>query len=406
MNSTFLTTKPGTFNSILTMSETFFEVFTHPKHYDNWDKQIAYAARREGVSEETRANWIRALIFLKEELGKGFLKSAPRNHPIGLKVANKAPWQVADLIDFARTLEALKATTSSYPKLLGKLRPVDECREEGIPFVDIARAYGQVGCDITFLQEKPPGRMPDIEVLNPSNQDKFYIEVSHLRNSDDNLRISENYRALFNALELTWPGLPYFCRQLDYIAPSEMTGVLDKIADLKQTALRQEKLVYHSDEKIEVTIAHPAANQALQDWCKAKGVEASGLFGLPHDTDIISRMVRNKKIIDKASQIPAGHAGIIYFPVDPHYFLTNDLSRAVIAFERQINAFPNLLGVVLYASLIDPGEETATLVQGHFYGKKMMNEAVMRHMFFIFNHKFESTLLKEDTVSKIYEAFR
>ncbi len=388
------------------MSETFFEVFTHPKHHDNWDKQIAYATRREGVFEETRVQWIRALTFLKKELGKGFLKSAPRNHPIGLKVANKAPWQVADLINFARTLEALKATTSSYPKLLGKLRPVDECREEGIPFVDIARAYRQLGCDITFLEEKPRQRMPDIEVLNPSNQDTFYIEVSHLRDSDDNLRTSDNYHALFNALELTWPALPYFCRQLDYIAPSEMAGVLDKIADLKQTALRQEKFVLYCDEKIEVAFAHRAANQALQDWCRAKGVEASGLIGLPHDTDIISRMVKNKKIIDKASQIPAGHAGLIYFPVDPIYFLTNDLSRAVIAFERQINAFPNLLGVVLYASLIDPGEETATLVQGHFYGEKMMNEAVMRHMFFIFNHKFESTLLKEDTVSKIYEAFQ
>lgn len=385
------------------MSEPFHKVFKQHTDHDKWEKQIEFASL-DDISEELRTDWIKSLTFLQEELGNGFLKSSNMNHPIHQKISNKATWQIQDLIDFSNTLQKLKVSDTNYLKLKEKLHSKKKCTQEGIPFVDIAHSYIQIGFNIRFLEEQKGKKSPDIEVLNPLNNDKLFIEVSKLSDSNERKSIEDNYRALFNKFHFQPPHFSFSCKQLEYITENEMPGVLNKIQEIKEKVKEEKSLIIYKDNKVDLAITHPSKQKELEEWCKINGDRRTDLSGLPLNFEESNRIVKNKKIVDKARQLPKEYPGLIYMPVNPLYLWVTSLDEAISIFEEQINLFPNLLGIVLYSYMCHTVEEERVVDNMHFYGRKMMNEDTSRDLFFVFNHKFKSSI-KVDTLKKVYESF-
>ncbi len=244
----------------MTDIEAYQKAFKNPEYLFKWAKQIEYISLTEDITDLLKAEIIGSYSFLRNELGNGFLKTNKvyrrfKHHPIHSMLSNKAPWQMKDLVRFTQNLKQIKANEiSNYPYLLKKLKPSISCRNEGIPFTDIAASFIASGFEVCFLEERKNTKTPDIKVLNNETQEHFFIEVSKLHDSGERIDFSNNYHKLFFKLHDTPPNLPCSCIQLEFISDSEMERIYTTLDSLKEMALKNDELITYIDKFIDIAI--------------------------------------------------------------------------------------------------------------------------------------------------------
>ena len=382
--------------------QLFFDVFKSPDDHLNWDKHIKFAGSWTECEEDKRRKWVKALEFLKQEFGKGFLKSSHRNHPLNRRITEKAQWRTTEIITIAETLNHLKNSNGNYLKLLEKIKPFDSCEAEGIPFLEIVQMYLKVGMQVYFPEEIKTKVTPDIRITCPISQDSFYIEVSKLDDDIKRNSIRKNYRQLENVFEFEGIQLPYSCAQLRYITEKEMDEVINKIKAARQAALNGHEIVFYIDDKIRLAIAHPAKYDQLINWIETNDFR-KGLHGAPLNFDDTYRLANNK-LLKEARQIPDTASGLVYILCNPLYFWQINEMSAFKEFEQKLKRLPNILGLVVYAQVIDDSEPFTQIDDGNIQSIKKINEVVSRYLFFVRNKNYKG-LLSETTIQKIYRSF-
>jgi hypothetical protein len=387
------------------MSNLFFQVYKHPSDHLKWEKHIEFARTTTDVSEDKRQQWINSLEFLRDELGKGFLKSCGRDHPFYQKVSNKAPWQISELIRLADTLKILKQGNTNYTKLKKKLHASAKYKQEGTHFIDIASDFTRCDFKVSFLDEVAGRKSPDIELYNPDNHDKVFIEVSRLNTSEERDILSANYHILIEELLNREPFVAFSGVQLKVITKEEMPGVISTIQALKIKAVIDNQFEFHEDTWLSLAVVPYSKVKELEEWCTINNREAN-IRGMPLDFNEAKRIIRNKKIKEKAKQLPKEHMGLIYIPVDPMYFMARIayLDEDIESLEEEMAQIPNLIGVVLYAHIIDPVPEEKYLGNKHLFSRKMLNDALLRNLLFVYNHSSQMTI-KQESLDKIYNSF-
>lgn len=386
------------------MSNPFSQVFKHRSYHNMWDKQIKYAELRTDIPEEIRKEWVFALKFLCEEFGKGFLKSCKSGHPIQNRINNKALWQINELIEFVKILKKFKSLNCNYFVLKDKLLPFEKCIQEGIPFIDIAKSFLDLGFELQFIEEIQGQKNADILINNDISNDKIYIEVSKLENSKEQSIIHMNSYKIFEVLH-SCPFVLYYCKQLKIIPIEDLNRVVSDIFKIKNKAYNNNDLLFYNNEYIELIVAHDSKKEEIERYCNENNSKLSDFIGLPLNFKEVYRIVKTRRIEKEAKQIPKNDTGLIYIPINPLFFMATDLNEAIDILEPQMTPFKNLFGVVIYSKIMETVEYSEQLYNGHFYSRKMINDNIARDLFFIRNKEYYQNV-SDITIKKIYESFQ
>ena len=386
------------------MSNKFFEIFKQPSDHDKWERHIDYISSLIGIEDNLKEKLISSINFLEQELGKKFLKTINYNHPIKQKISNKADWQCHDIIQFVDTLQELKKNDSNYPKLIKKILGYKNATTEGIPFVEIAGNYLKEGCHVYFIEEIQGNRTPDIEIINPENYERFFVEVSTVENSDVSKLITDNYNFLFEMFHLSAPFCYFTGKQKNIISKDDYPVIQKIIFDSKKNVEESLQPVTYCDERIYFTIVPDNKPELLYEICEQNGTEINEISGLPQNYDETYRII-NKIESKKAEQIPIGGNGILYFPTNPLYFLATDIDEAIIRFQDCISSFTNLIGIVLYSKVLDNKDEVFIESKKNILSRKITKGVLCRELLFVYNNHCNLKISTE-TLQKIYDSFK
>ncbi len=378
-------------------------IFHNERDYYKWSKQREFIAHMEGIDHDTRNKAINALMFLEHELGVHFLKIYSINHPIRFMISNKTGYQIKQLIEFVETMQILKATDSNYKKLIKKFLSEKMSKTEGMPFVEIARIYLKENLKISFIDEdaKNGNKTPDIEVINPENEDVFYIEITKLNYSDMQNLIRENYNFFHNEFNYIHPLFSFYGKQKQIIVKEKYPEIKEIINQIKNKVKDNNQIVYYSDNNFYCLLAPPSQDNNFNEICEKNNIEAIHFDGLPLNFEGNNR-ISNK--ISKAKQIPKNKNGLLYISVSPLYFMTNDLYIAIERLEANIAKHKNLLGIVLFTKIVDSREEVNIKIENHCFTRRTI-ENLCYESLFVYNNNCE-VKLSSNTIAKIYNTLK
>jgi hypothetical protein len=388
----------------MTSKDEFFEVLKHAYDHNRWNKQKELVSAIADIKQNTLNEYISALDFLEKELGKGFLKSSSNNHPIKQMIANKANWQIQELIQLVDTLRKLKLSDSNYLKLIQKILGREKSKSEGIPFIEIARSFLKEDFYVRFPDETNIGKSPDIEILNIETNDRLFIEVSMVNESEERDLISSNYRFLLNQFVFVTPISLFTCKQKQKIPKDNYPRIMQIISDSKMRIVNINEIITYSDEQFEFTLAPFEMIDKLKTICKMNGTQLNYISGLNLKFDETDRLIKNKIKVE-ARQIPLENNGLIYFHVNPTFFITTDFENLIARIQDYIKKFTNILGIVIYTKSLNQKEDFFVEFDRHCFGSKMFEDVLCKQLIFIYNHQCEIKLT-EKTIEKIYSTFK
>lgn len=365
-----------------------------------WSTYIDRARNIGDVDTLLRSKWINAIKHLQKELGYGFLKNAPNDHPLILALHNSTSggkWAIETLIEIAETLSYFKSASDTYSKLHGKLTSARLCRAEGMPFIEVVTIFRNKNYQIELLHEDPQNKNADMSITDRETQDKFYLEVSRINNSSTVEESQTSYDALFRKFPML--DVPYSFHQVTNFNEAEIGDVIQTIFRVRTEAINANGIVFFEDGKIKLAISPAEQRKELEQWCFDNNMRL-GLHGVPLDFNETKR-IANNKIKRKSIQIKANSSGLIFIPVSALYFFVNKIDDAICEIQDGMKKYLNVVGVVLWGScVLDPGENHREIGKEYIYLKRIKYGCLLRHVLFIQNPAYRG-LLKNDTIENI-----
>lgn len=377
-------------------------IFVSENDHFKWSKQREYILFLETIDDETREKAINSLYFLEQELGRNFLKAYSVNHPLRQKVSEKAKWQIEELIGFTDTLKTLKESDSNYDKLLSKLLSHSDVSTEAVTFVEIARMYSKERFKVSFIEEdkgkNTNKKTPDIQIINETNGEVFYIELTTLGKADLQKKISKNYEFFHNEFNYVIPQFSFYGKQKEMIEDEEYTDIKLIIDEAKKRVNQNNQIIYYSDSRFNFLLAPKNETENFNEICKLNNIRPIHFDSLPHDFDETNRI--NSRLI-KAKQIPQEYNGLLYISVTPLYFMSSDMQTAIDRLAANITKYQNLIGIVLYTKIVNAGETVAIPLGKHFFSQKTIENLTYASLF-ISNSNCK-ILVSDETIGKIYK---
>lgn len=94
------------------------KIFNSRKERNRWYNQMDYYLNKPDLDENVKVEVIEALLHLKSEFKKEFLKSSHLHHPLHSKIANKALHSIKWIIWLSQSLKAIKTRSINYQTLI------------------------------------------------------------------------------------------------------------------------------------------------------------------------------------------------------------------------------------------------------------------------------------------------
>ena len=387
-----------------TTTELIFRIFTPHSNYNFWEKHIEFAKLAPEIQDSLKIELIESLEFLKKELSPSFLRGSDDLHPLRPYITDKSKWRIQYLIHFANTLKRLKGFDCNYSILLDKIRSTNSCRDEGIPFVDIAEAFLRNSFEIKFLPIESGMKSSDFKIANPKTKESVFIELTVVNESDLKKQADDCYDILLWKLTFDRINIPHSGKLLKLISQEQIIQTLNEIDEAKTKALTdRENFVFLQNDKLDLIFAHPDKINELKNWCDVNQ-RRMWFDGLTLDFNETKRIMKNEKIKIKAEQLPKNKPGLLFFIVNPLYFWQIDIDETIEQFNSDMEKFPNLLGIVMYSYELNPTKPKQVRFGNHFYGCKMMNEVMCRTLYFVSNNHFNVSMSLK-TREMIYSSF-
>jgi len=378
-------------------------VFKNDNDHLEWHKQREYIIAMDGIDETSRKKLVDAYVVLEHELGKGFLKTSSYDHPIRQMISNRTDWQIQELIKFVETLLILKQSDSGYPRLKKLLLPNVKAKLEGVPFIEIAQEYIKAGFRVSFPNDINSDKSPDLEIINPENNNRFFIEVSAIDESDKRTIRTDNYRFLRSQFYARPLRIDCFCRQKEVIEKDYYSEFEKIISHSKLKVIQLGQTIYYSDKYLEFLIITKDKSDELTEVCKTNNLRRFDVEGMNLNFDETDRLT-NHKIKKEAIQILPEFNGLLYFPCSFLFFLTADMNNTITSLEDYLSKFKNIIGIVFFAKYADGfGEEKFQKTGKHIFSRKV-NKALCSEFLFIYNDSCE-VKISGKTIEKIYKTF-
>jgi hypothetical protein len=160
------------------MDESPPRTFTPGEEYESWDSHIQYWGQATYLSAEERARTKQAFQYLRQELGKSFLRRLfTIQHPFRLLFVNKAEWCRVWVVRFADALITLKEA-DNFKSLLKRIKSImrkenDEL-SEAASVLETAFAFHKAGFKVsidhkvfvTDARGRKRERKPDLKIAD------------------------------------------------------------------------------------------------------------------------------------------------------------------------------------------------------------------------------------------------
>lgn len=396
---------------MLTGSELRFEIFKDPEDYVDWNKYIDYFKREPAFGKEKSEDLVRVYLFLKDELGKEYLKKPFKD---GRDLVNSWLWsrgdRYAELKWLSESLEYFKKVECNYKQLLGKLRSAQRCNTEGVPFIIIGDSLRKAGFDIVFEPETDFSSKPDIKIACKESRVIVYGEVSYQDESVETELKKDTYFRLVSCFNRKGHFTYYSGKIHDFAKSEILEKIGGQILEIKATALENKSLIVVSKGEtqgiIEFVVAHKDKLKELEEHDLTKKHKLNCIEGQGLNIDYTSRIL--SKVKEKIKQHTSDHPLIVYVQMDQLFYMLGLFKPELLItnIKRTLSDFPNAMGVCLFVTL---GEETDTVEEifdNDYLSRKMIFDRNAQFVtLFIGNDKFLGTISK-DTINKFIAAFR
>lgn len=370
----------------------------------SWSQYEEYIRKSPDVPDPLKEKAVASYDFLKAEFGEKFLSTVVRGHPLGLKIFNRAPWQLEDLVQFVECLKRLKSYECNYPELIKKLKSRDKCRAEGIPFVEIAQILHPSDFQIEVEPKVDFNKKPDLRIVAPASNEIFFGEVTVLNESDDRKRKSDDHFILFEIVELTAPYVHFGCRQKGFLNRERVDELAAFVNACKQRVIDANSFEIFENEFITIGFASESNVDELNAWLKESDLDFDQVRGLSLDFDETKRIINNK-LSEKADQIPEGHNGLVFIKVNPLFFRSPGVINSLSQLPKALNQYPRVIGLVIFSFLGFEKQAAFGPFKNAFISVRPVNQHQSRYCLFVFNEKTQ-LLINEDTLSRLVNSFQ
>jgi hypothetical protein len=405
-------------------------VFQEPGDKYDWDKYLEQLEFIE-LSESERKQASEAIQFLRGLFGETFLKKCFHNrHPFYYEFANSVPMARLRVIRFADSLQALENATG-FDGIMTRLKRAKQPDEfkEASTVVETADRFQKTGLTIIFEPEveitTTAGikgfKNPDLKLINPKTGEEIFVEVSRLRESDEQITSANSFRTIWflihrimdNSLvieenteenrQIHHHALPY-ANLLQHLEAEDLAEIVPKIEILAkrvdETNEFQELII---KDKIEVAISPIHDHSKAKQWAEKRSMKV--LVKSPsiplHETH------RTRvKIGEKIRQLPHHAPGIIVIPThETLLFFAYDVNRIIAEVKSEMMQYPQLLYVALTLQIGESPKEPVTVAVGdHLFTKRMREDFITELTILIKNPAFNLQVFKS-TLKQITQAF-
>jgi hypothetical protein len=365
-----------------------------------WNEYLAYLENSEDISSELKIQVKESYEFLRTEFDENFLTNNPRGNPVALKIFNKAPWQVEDLVFFTKTLRKIKESDPHYQILLSKLKGKERSQLEGLPMIEIVQMAFNSNIDIRIEPIVEYSKKPDFELINPQNNDRFYGELSSLDDSDERKRRSSFHFRLFRLIEMTAPYFSYACLLKKPPVDDHIQGVLEFVKYCKSQITTSQSFQFFENDYMKIGFSTQDKLQELKNWATSNNLNLGNISGLELDYDDSKRIINNK-IDEKAQQLPNSYNGVIFIRVKPLFFFTDGVSKLIEQTQASLKNYPHVIGLIVYSTLGWEKKESLTPFKNGFLSIKQQNHHTCRYTLFILNNELDLKV-SIDTLKKVF----
>lgn len=396
-------------------SDLHFAIFTDVEDFKKWDKYLEYIQLNPEINEEKRALLLEMYQFFRRELGKDYLGSCRSD---GKNLVNS--WlhsrgnSYSQLQWLYNGMKYFKNHESNYIALRGHLTSCKKCNSEGIPFLIVGDSLRKTGLNVVF---EPPmniagfTKRPDVKIIDPTNQQVVYIEVSKLSHSLERKAIGSNFHTIIDFFRNDPPFIPFTGKIHRTISKEELVILKNIISQTRREANDKNLFIAISNEQtngmLEFAVSHFDKIKDLEEWEKERNFGGlDNLVSLPLNFDYTWRMPQKFK--DEAKQIPPGCPGIIYIPVPAEYLFfgvtLQQLHLSVCQFLED-EMYSNIFGVCIYSHIGNRIEDFFYEDENFLFEKKMVHGDIQQDVIFIRNEGCKVNILP-NSISKIKSSFR
>ena len=317
-----------------------------------------------------------AVNIIQRVLGEDFLQRAAEsvvkrslrteiesgNHPIfslGLWPANDVPWVYANLIQLAAQLTLLNRPGANFRRVRNTLhRNLDPINWVSVLLqLEIASLGLRAGWTIQLEPHLGTGRYADVRLAQDATQ--LLVETVSMRMSDDERKALAFFRRL--SMQLMALEMQFGVRisgSLGDALPEQMEAIAQWLDDCEEAARAT------AQDGISREIPGPNRSQ-VHIVCQTEPMEGESwrLTGIPVSEDTWGRLVA--RLQDKNRQVAGGiapvwirldeYAGLWHFTPLQNMTLTEKLEALAPALQMELEAFPNLAGIVLSPAVLWAG---------------------------------------------------
>jgi hypothetical protein len=405
-------------------------IFQKPEDKYNWDKYLEQLEFIE-LSDSQKKRAYQAIQFLRLLFGETFLKKCfSSRHPFYQELSNSAAMARLRLIRFAESLRSLK-NAEGFDGIIIRLKKAKQPDEfkEASTVVETADRFQKSGLTIIFEPKVEvmttsgikKSKNPDLKIINPQTSEEIFVEVSRLRESDEQGTSANSFNTIWFLLRRIMDNsliieenkeknrqihhhiLPY-ANILQHLEEKDLTEIVPKIENLakkvSETNEFQELII---KDKIEVAISPIHDHSKTEEWAKERNLK-NRVQSPPiplHETHR-ARL----KIGDKIRQLPQHTPGVIVISTNETLlFFAYDINRIIDELISELRQYPQLLYVVLILQIEQsPKEKITVSVDEHLFTKKMREDFVTETNILIKNPAF-NLQISDSTIDQIKQSF-
>lgn len=376
--------------------------FLTPEQARDWDFVANHYEEIENINEEQKDKAKKAILFLKEELGKNYLKEIDADHPIYFNIINHVVTTRLWFIDFASDIKRLREFPN-YKALQSKLIKPNRF-PEAFSELELAIKFCKSGFNIEFepiVQVNNRQKVPDLKVTNCLNEESFNCEVSISKLSDIAIKAEKIEYEIF--IELQFPNFLESAGRVEkMLSDGEKKEIIEKIRELKKEVNEKTgfgELVIKG--LITLGIATKENEDKLVNWAKDHKCELKSFTGPPYEVDELKRM--KNKLRQEWKQLPYDEPNLIMIYDNDFFYTSGDALTGINQLEDFLTGYKNINGIIIRGKYVGTIKPCKVMIKEHTYIQKYQYDNYAEQYLILWNKKCQ-TPLKLETTNRIIES--
>ena len=336
------------------------------------------------ITEEQKELVRNAFSFLKNELGENYLKEMESIHPMYFHIHNYVLASRLWFVELAADIKRLK----EFPNYKSLYRRLKNSRKfpEAFSVLELAIKFCKVGFNIEFdpnvkINGKP--KEPDLKVINSSNTESFFCEVSVLNVSVIEQNAMNSGMKLFNAV-MSFPYLQFAGKVERILDENEIKNVSDQIFELKKKVNEESGFgELRIKDVLTLGLSSEENKEQIVKWAKEHNCEV-GNFEQPYfESNELKRM--KTKINEKRKQLPYDKPNLIMIYANTFFYTSGEPIHVINELEKHLTKYKNINGVIIRGKFMGTIEPLIAKIKQHIFIQKYQYDAYAEQYLILWN---------------------